>query len=119
MLMSEVLATEGFEWQGYYSDISLAGGGAFMAYFKPNAYECEQLTRVCFADGNNGIPCCDLIGDSYLQVEKMIMTSRSHHSGGVSTLLADGSARFMSNAVDLFVWRDLSATKSGQTASDF
>jgi len=34
--------------------------------------------------------------------------ARSMHSGGVNTLLADGSGRFVQNGVDLAVWRSLS-----------
>ncbi len=105
LLMAEVIAPVGQEWTGYYADISIAAGGGFMTHFAPNASECERLTRICFTDGSNGIPCCQLIGNSYLEVEDMVMTSRSHHPGGVQVLLADGSARLVSDAIALPVWR--------------
>ncbi|MDA0833829.1 MAG: DUF1559 domain-containing protein [Planctomycetota bacterium] len=41
-----------------------------------------------------------------------LTAARSQHAGGVSMLLCDGSVRFVSDSVDLGIWRAL-ATKSG------
>jgi prepilin-type N-terminal cleavage/methylation domain-containing protein len=41
-----------------------------------------------------------------------VVTSRSYHSGGVQSQMADGSVRFISDAVDLVTWRAL-ATRHG------
>ena len=35
------------------------------------------------------------------------ITSRSHHPGGVNALFADGSVRFVKNAINGHVWRSL------------
>ena len=41
------------------------------------------------------------------------ITSRSHHSGTVNSLLADGSTRSISDTIDIVIWRAL-GTRSGQ-----
>ncbi len=40
-------------------------------------------------------------------------SARSFHTGGVNAVFADGSARFVSDQIDLFVWRSLS-TRGGE-----
>lgn len=41
-----------------------------------------------------------------------VFTARSQHTGGVNCLLMDGACRFVSNSIDLDVWRSL-ATRAG------
>jgi prepilin-type N-terminal cleavage/methylation domain-containing protein/prepilin-type processing-associated H-X9-DG protein len=48
-----------------------------------------------------------------LAQQKALMTARSYHSSGVNALFCDGSARFISDTIDLAIWRSL-ATRSGQ-----
>jgi len=43
------------------------------------------------------------------------ITSRSHHPGGVQSLLGDGSARFVSESIDGLVWRALGTVAGGET----
>lgn len=119
LLMAEVIAPVGQEWTGYYADITIAAGGAFMTHYGPNTSECERLTRICFADGSNGIPCCRLIGSSYIEVEDMVMSSRSHHSGGVNVLMADGSCRFVSESIALPLWRAIGSSKGKEAVAEF
>src|SRR5439155_468871 len=45
--------------------------------------------------------------------------ARSLHSGGVHVLLADGSARFVSDNIDLATWRAILTIGSGDTIGDF
>ena len=42
------------------------------------------------------------------------VTSRSYHPGGVHSLLADGSARFVSNSTNGLVWRALGTVAGGE-----
>jgi prepilin-type processing-associated H-X9-DG protein len=44
-------------------------------------------------------------------------TARSSHPGGVNLLLADGSLRFVDDAVDAEVWKDLSTVAGGETGA--
>ncbi len=43
--------------------------------------------------------------------------ARSYHPGGVNAVLADGSVRFVNNAIDLTVWHDLASIRGGETMS--
>jgi hypothetical protein len=42
------------------------------------------------------------------------ITSRSFHPGGVMSLLADGSVRFVPQAIDGIVWRALGTVAGGE-----
>ena len=45
------------------------------------------------------------------------VTSRSYHSGGVNSLMADSSVRFVANSIDGFVWRALGTVSGGEVVS--
>jgi prepilin-type N-terminal cleavage/methylation domain-containing protein len=47
------------------------------------------------------------------------VTSRSHHQGGVFSLLMDGSVRFVAETVELDVWRAVSTRDGGEVVSKF
>ena len=49
------------------------------------------------------------LGDTYAAV-----TSRSHHPGGVNTLMLDGSGRFVSDKIRLAVWRAMGTRAGGE-----
>jgi prepilin-type processing-associated H-X9-DG protein len=50
---------------------------------------------------------------------KGLSTARSNHAGGVNVLLADGSVRFVRNAVTLETWRALGTRDGGEVLADF
>jgi len=45
--------------------------------------------------------------------------ARSRHPGGVQVLLADGSARFISQTIDLTTWRALATIRGGEVLGTF
>ncbi len=45
--------------------------------------------------------------------------ARSNHTGGVNVTLGDGSGRFVSDSVDLAIWRGLSTRAGGEVVADF
>ncbi|RMF42271.1 MAG: DUF1559 domain-containing protein [Planctomycetota bacterium] len=45
------------------------------------------------------------------------VTSRSYHTGGVQIGLADGSVRFLSESIDLRVWRALGTREGGEVVA--
>jgi prepilin-type processing-associated H-X9-DG protein len=57
---------------------------------------------------------CGLEGDIWLGG---IFAARSLHAGGVNLMLADGSVRFVSNSVDLAVWRSLGTRNGAESLS--
>ncbi len=54
------------------------------------------------------------LGDTYAAV-----TSRSYHSGGVNTLLMDGSVHFVSNSISLATWRALGTRAGGEVIGNW
>jgi prepilin-type N-terminal cleavage/methylation domain-containing protein len=47
------------------------------------------------------------------------LAARSYHTGGVHTLLGDGSVRFASDNVDSNVWRSVGTLNNGEVVGDF
>ncbi|MGQ0635454.1 MAG: DUF1559 family PulG-like putative transporter [Planctomycetaceae bacterium] len=48
-----------------------------------------------------------------------LTAARSRHTGGVTVLLSDGSARFVSESVNLALWRGLATRAGGEVAGEF
>ncbi len=48
-----------------------------------------------------------------------IFGSRSEHTGGIQTALCDGSVRFISDSVDLTIWRALGTRAGGEVIGEF
>ena len=46
-----------------------------------------------------------------------VHASRSRHSGGVNSLLGDGSVRFVKNSINLYTWMSLSTAKGSEVIS--
>ncbi len=62
--------------------------------------------------------CMECAGCSWYDARSVI-TARSHHTGGVHCLLADGAVRFISNNLDLITWQRLGAIADGNAVGDF
>jgi len=50
---------------------------------------------------------------------RSVVTSRSHHAGGVSVCFMDGSVRFLRSDVDASTWQALGTRNSGDVPADF
>jgi prepilin-type N-terminal cleavage/methylation domain-containing protein/prepilin-type processing-associated H-X9-DG protein len=48
-----------------------------------------------------------------------VVTSRSHHSGGVNVMLMDGSVRMVRNSITQNIWRALGTRSGGEVIGDF
>ncbi len=53
-------------------------------------------------------------GKSTTAITYAAVTARSHHTGGVEIGLVDGSVRFLSQTIDLNVWRGLGSRAGGE-----
>jgi prepilin-type processing-associated H-X9-DG protein len=46
--------------------------------------------------------------------EPAVVTARSYHPGGVNVLMGDGKVHFVSDSVDVLVWRAVSTRSGGE-----
>ncbi|MFO1006394.1 MAG: DUF1559 domain-containing protein [Planctomycetaceae bacterium] len=60
---------------------------------------------------------CGSIPDD--ESEVAIVSARSHHTGGVHTLLADGAVKFVSNSIDLGVWQAAGTRAGGEVQGEW
>jgi prepilin-type N-terminal cleavage/methylation domain-containing protein/prepilin-type processing-associated H-X9-DG protein len=94
-------------------------GPACMFDYAPNDLT-PDLVRWCGAEDDptktsNPVAPCYFIG--WKQQNMILHTSRSLHPGGVNIGLCDGSARFISEEVSLYVWQSLSTPSGGESVS--
>ena len=59
---------------------------------------------------------CRFTGGGYPNDATFANTS-SNHSGGVNTLMADGSARFVENSINMYTWWSLGTRANGEVIS--
>ena len=84
--------------------------------YSPNAKIADQLRSAwCQADA---IPTCVGTYNAFND-KNMLYTARSHHTGGVHSLLADGSVRFISENLNLATWQNLAVPDDGLTIGEF
>ncbi|HWL10392.1 MAG TPA: DUF1559 domain-containing protein [Planctomicrobium sp.] len=126
LLVSEIITVynPGGGWAGGTADSMVSNGGqAFEAYVTPNSSASYQ-GFYCLGAGVdlNGNPStCSSAGSSDNPLDparaKPIQTSRSKHTGGVQSVMCDGSVRFFSSSIDIGIWRALSTSQGNEVAS--
>jgi prepilin-type N-terminal cleavage/methylation domain-containing protein/prepilin-type processing-associated H-X9-DG protein len=77
----------------------------FMAYTAPNGIPDWINTYCQYPQGLN--PPCKKQGPAFV-------AARSFHSGGVNSLMGDGSVKFQKNSINLLTWRALSSPCGGE-----
>jgi len=58
-------------------------------------------------------------GKTANQLTYATVTSRSYHPGGAQVVLTDGSARFVSQDIELATWQALTTRRGGEVVEDF
>lgn len=117
-LSNTLLLSEGL--QGFDDDcrgVTFRGAAAFFtAYCGPNSKSADITeTGICnCVDVPYANLPCTMAGTT---TEPFRLAARSRHRDGVNVALADGSARFFSDSVDIENWRNLSSTRSGVPVS--
>jgi len=84
----------------------------FMTYTTPNSTTPDLLTCCCVNNPQGNEPCIQAGGWN-----DMFMASRSRHPGGVNSLFADGSVKFIKNSINLGTWRALSSCAGYEVVS--
>ena len=95
----------GFVWWGY--------GSGFETYLGPNSSAPDVMQDGYYCD--NGAPRNPPCVGPHTTQMPMTMAARSRHPGGVQAAMCDGSVNFISDDVQLDVWRAMS-TSQGQEA---
>ena len=78
-----------------------------------NRLRAEDWTRYCDRQGPaREIAPCRQASDGWKGLWQH--TARSYHTGGVNLAMADGSTRFVSDDIDLLVWRAMGSADGGE-----
>ncbi len=89
-------------------------GTTFTTYLPPNSSLPDPMSSNCVNRPEQNLPCT-----TATTANPQMMSSRSRHTGGVHTTLADGSSRFISQNIDLGTWRALSTTQGSEVIGEF
>ncbi len=108
LMVGEVLQGQGSDLRGFtwWGDAS-----NFTSYLPPNSRLPDRIYTAgyCVNLPDQGLPCA--ITDA---TNPTMFGSRSRHPGGVQVVLCDGATRFVSDAIDLNVWRAVSTSEGSE-----
>lgn len=93
------------------------GGSMLFTQLGPNSRLPDRVYPCCGWCFNNpklNLPCINGNGTT-----TDTAGSRSRHIGGVQVLLGDGSVRFLSENIDLFLYRGLATMRGGEVLGEF
>jgi prepilin-type processing-associated H-X9-DG protein len=98
------------------------GGALFSAFNTPNSSSPDLVYGPCPDQLNDAdyVAPCDSLGDiSWWQANgiRSHAAARSKHPGGVNVAMVDGSVTFVSDSVDLIVWRSAATRDVGEPNS--
>lgn len=130
MLMGEYLTGTEEDYRGFvWSD--KAGGSQIWTQLSPNSPLPDRLSPTtpppplatkqwCVNHPELNLPCVPGVSESQgLANLDHTAASRSRHPGGVHVLFGDGRTRFVSQSVDLTVWRGLATLGGREVIGDF
>jgi prepilin-type N-terminal cleavage/methylation domain-containing protein len=114
--LSEVVVPKETTNQGSVGIPRFSNGAGFTAFYVPNSLY-DHLARKCYdakslrTKGECTTPWGE-VDSNHWDYHFSVITARSMHSGGVQTALLDGSVRFVSQTIDVDIWR-AAATSHG------
>jgi hypothetical protein len=90
----------------------------FNTYYAPNTIVADITFNSFYSTGHIQHPLSSMVtslsaGEGYYTR----YSARSWHAGGVNAGLADGSIRFVTNQINLDIWRAAGSTNGGEVAS--
>lgn len=112
-LVSELLKVAGTDFRGamHYPE-----GSLYQHNRTPNSTVADNFrTSLCVS--TTEAPCIGSYPDS--NTRNIILSSRSRHTGGVHSLVCDGSVRFVGNSIDATTWQNFSLPSDGMVLGEF
>jgi prepilin-type N-terminal cleavage/methylation domain-containing protein/prepilin-type processing-associated H-X9-DG protein len=85
-----------------------AESALFTTYYTPNTSSPDLTSGLGTCNPVPGMPC---ISET---TNWNVLAARSQHAGGVNVVLCDGSSRFVTNNININVWRALSSIQGGE-----
>ncbi len=108
-------------WHGPTGLVRYQSGAGFNTFFPPNSMEPDRLARNRYPAGSLGGRFKSIAGIPPVvqgggdPMEWQIVNARSFHIGGVNASMCDGSVRFVSESIDVDVWRAIGTSRGGET----
>ena len=126
LLFSEVIATDYGPDPGRNAAISDYRGGPyrtmsafFSTYFEPNTNQPDetftQSPSYCHGETNKKYAPCVMYAPTSPMLSRY--SARSMHTGGVNSVMGDGSVQFFSSTIARVNWRALGTAKGGESVS--
>jgi type II secretory pathway pseudopilin PulG len=112
LIVGEVIIGQGSDLRGFswWGDAS-----GFSTFLAPNSPLPDRIYSASYCKNTPPNPPCDVSTSTY----PTMFASRSRHPGGVQVSLSDGSTRFVSETIDISIWRALSTIQGSEVISDF
>lgn len=112
-MVSELVKVEGNDFRGvmHYPEGSLYQHNRTPNSGTPDSFRTSLCISTSFA------PCTGTY--TAYNNRNIILASRSRHTGGVHTLICDGSVRFVSSNVDTTIWQNFGVHNDGTVLGDF
>lgn len=109
MMVGEVLQGQNSDLRGF---IWWGDAAGYSTYLPPNSTAPDVIytTGYCNNQPTKNLPCTGVP----TATNPSMFASRSRHQGGVQTCLCDGSVRFISDTVDINVWRAMSTSEGSE-----
>jgi prepilin-type N-terminal cleavage/methylation domain-containing protein len=121
IMLSEGLMANVTWWGGAMGEIHYGnmGGALFSATLTPNSTAPDRILGPCPQDQSDSrykAPCLSLGGVAWWTRSGQLAhaAARSLHGSGVAVSMADGSTHFVTNSIDLGVWRGLATASNNE-----
>jgi prepilin-type N-terminal cleavage/methylation domain-containing protein len=106
LFVSEVVAAHGNDVRGL---IWFGHSAGFMTYATPNSSEADTVPDASNCEAWNQNPPCGVATEARPNHN----VSRSQHSGGVFAITGDAAVHFISDEIEVNIWRAMSTTQGG------
>jgi prepilin-type N-terminal cleavage/methylation domain-containing protein/prepilin-type processing-associated H-X9-DG protein len=111
LMAAEVIQGQGGDLRGFSWWGNATG---FTGYNGPNANAPDVMTGgTCNVGATSNIPCTTLNSNEFPRMA----AARSRHTGGVNAVRCDGSVGFITDTINIKVWRALSTSQGGEVFS--